>query len=69
MLSVVLYVILLGAFAYMIYFFYNRWKLMKNSSCAKPEEPSLPLMSPNAGSVSQSNPTAPFPNSVLKQFE
>ena len=68
MLSVVLYVILLGAFVYMVYFFYRR-KLKKNSCCAKPEEPSLPLMSPNAGSVSSSNLTAPFPNSVLKQFD
>ena len=67
MLSVVLYVILLGAFVYVIYFF--RRKFTKNYRCAKPEEPSLPLMSPNAGSVSSSNPTAPFPNSVLKQFE
>ena len=64
MLSVVLYVILLGAFVYTIYFFRRKFK--KNSRCAKPEEPSLPLMSPNAGSV---YPTAPFPNSVLKQFE
>ena len=67
-LSVVFYVILLGAFVYMVYFFYRR-KLRKHSRCAKSEEPSLPLMSPNAGSVSNSNPTAPFPNSVLKQFE
>ena len=69
MLSVVLYVILLGALVYLVFFFYKRRKLKENSGCTKSEEPSLPLMSPNAGSVSQGNPTAPFPSSVLKQFE
>ena len=46
MLSVVLYVILLGAFVYMVFFFYKRRKLIRNSRCATPEEPSLPLMWP-----------------------
>ena len=68
LLFIVFCVILLGAFVYMVYFLYQR-KFRKHSRCAKSEEPSLPLMSPSAGSVSNSNPTAPFPNSVLKQFE
>ena len=66
MLSVVLYVVLFGVFVYTIYFLIRRGM----SSCyPKSGSSSLPLSMPNAGSMSQSNPTVSLPLSVMKQFE